>query len=399
MHWIPRTEDELRSGLQDGLLRESHHLDLKRHPPSGKGGNKDIAKDIASLAIDGGVLVFGVDEASGTLSPFRLTGFSERVDQIARSLIDEPLRVRVEVLPSVESPGVGYALVIVPESPSAPHMVDLRYRGRGDTTNIVLSDAEVVRLHERRQRERSGIEDLLMAEIERDPSPSGQRRQAHMFVVAEPVTNRREMLLEVIDDSSPTRWIMENLINGRPGVRLTEQWSPDLSIASNVSRTADGWSAHTGYLAPGREPLPEADEDDLFEVEIRENGGIRLFCSRATASHPHADSPGRVALETIIGGLTLRTTLIAGVIADKCEHNGAWDLGLAVTNLRGAVSWAASRSLTGYAVPYSSDDYKEVASAMSAELTTDPVEIVGRLFARLNRALNGGSVPIPRPAQ
>ncbi len=160
---------------------------------------------------------------------------------------------------------------------------------------------------------------------------------------------------------------------------------------------SDGWSAHSSYLHPGRQPREEADEDDYFEVEVRENGGIRLFCSRASVPHPHEDGPGRVAFETLIGGLTLRTVLIARVISRQCGHFGAWDLGLAVTNLKGAVSWKATQSFRGYAVPFSAEEYIEITRATVEELEADAVTVTGRLFARLNRALNDGSVPIPVP--
>jgi hypothetical protein len=397
MRWLPRSEDDLARGLKEGLLRESHYVDLKREPDPGKAVNKAMAVDMASLAVDGGILVYGADEQSGELNPFDFSGFRERVDQVARSLVDEPLSVRIELFGSTTDPDKGYAIVIVPESPSAPHMVEGRYRGRGDTTNIVLSDAEVVRLHERRRESRRSIEDLVRAEIERDPSPPQHRTQAHMFVVAEPVSSRPEMLLEAIGDANPTRWIFEKVIHGEASVALTDQWSPDFGAVSTVSRASDGWSAHSGYIAPGRQPTQEAKEGDYFEVELRENGGVRLFCSRASVPHPREDAMGRVAFETLIGGLTLRAVLIADVISKECGHYGAWNLGLAVTNLKGAVSWRATQSFGAYAVPFSADGYVETARVTGEEIDGDPVQVASRLFGRLNRALNGGAVPLPTP--
>jgi len=285
MRWVPKNEAELRHAIAEGLIEESHHCDLKRMLATGRGANRDIAKDLAAMAVDGGALIYGVDEANGDLRPFHLEGFRERVDQISGSLVDEPLNVRVEEFLSTEDPSRGYAVVLVPESPTAPHMVDGRYRGRGDTTNRVLSDAEVLRLHARRRQAEEEIEDLIRKEIERDPTPLDKREQAHMFVIAEPVSGRSEMLLETIGEENATKWILENLIHGRPSIQLTEGWSPDLGGASSVSRAADGWSAHSSYIAPGRQPTSEADEEDFFEVELRENGGARLFCSRASVQH------------------------------------------------------------------------------------------------------------------
>jgi hypothetical protein len=397
MRWLPKSEAELERALKEGLLYESHHSDLKRMPSSGKGSNRDIAKDLASLAVDGGALVYGVDEASLELTPFKLAGFRERIDQIARSLVDEPLHVRIEELPCVVDPATGYAIVVVPESSTAPHMVDGRYRGRGDTTNRILSDAEVLRLHARRRSTEEGIEDLLRAEIERDPSPPDHRDQAHMFVVAEPVSGRAEMFLDAIGEENPTQWIYANVVHGRPSVALNDSWSPGLSIVSNVSRTSDGWSAHSGYLLPGRQPAPEAQEDDYFEVELHENGGIRLFCSRASDTRG-PDTRDKLAFETLIGGLTLRTMLISRVVSEACGHFGSWDFGLGVTNLRGAVSWKVTQRFLGSAVPFSSDEYLRVTRATLDDVIADPGAVTARLFGKLNRALNGGDIPVPRPA-
>ena len=398
MRWLPKTETELAQALKEGFLSESHYLDLKRMPAAGKGSNRDIAKDLASLAVDGGALVYGVDETSLELTPFELAGFRERVDQIARALVDEPLHVRIEELTCVAEPTKGYAIVVVPESPTSPHMVDGRYRGRGDTTNRILPDAEVLRLHGRRRSTEAGIEDLVRREIERDPTPPGHRNQAHMFVVAEPVTSRSEMFLEAIGEETPTKWIFTNVVHGKPAIPLTEGWSPDLSIVSNVSRTSDGWSAHSGYLLPGREPSPEAKEDDYFEVELHENGGVRLFCSRASDSRG-PDGKDKLAFETLIGGLTLRTVFIAQIVSEACGHFGSWDFGLAVTNLRGAVSWKVTERFLGTAVPFSSEEYVQVARATLDEVLADPLQVATRLVGKLNRALNGGSVPLPQPAR
>lgn len=68
------------------------------HPP-GKGANKELAKDLAQFAIDGGVLVIGVDDNDKSppkLIPVDLDGRKERVDQAARSIPDPPMHVRTD---------------------------------------------------------------------------------------------------------------------------------------------------------------------------------------------------------------------------------------------------------------------------------------------------------------
>lgn len=46
--WSPRTEADLQSAIDGGLLEESHRLDLKQALHATKGDNKELARDIAS---------------------------------------------------------------------------------------------------------------------------------------------------------------------------------------------------------------------------------------------------------------------------------------------------------------------------------------------------------------
>jgi hypothetical protein len=60
--WPPRTEAALEGASRAGLLTETHHLDIKKELPTGDAANKELARDLASLSIDGGLLIIGVDE-------------------------------------------------------------------------------------------------------------------------------------------------------------------------------------------------------------------------------------------------------------------------------------------------------------------------------------------------
>ncbi|MEU7863346.1 ATP-binding protein [Nonomuraea sp. NPDC049141] len=163
---------------------------------------------MASFAIDSGTLIYGVAEdkvnRTFTLAPQPLNGLAEKLEQIGRStLIDPPLNILTEEIPSDADPTHGYLVVHIPASPAAPHMVDGRYYGRGDKTKYVLSDPEVVRLHEsRRSADRDALA-LLQHEIDNDPIPADQRTLAHLFLIAQPVAGRRDMLLDMIGGA---RW-------------------------------------------------------------------------------------------------------------------------------------------------------------------------------------------------
>lgn len=58
--WIPTTEAELVTASESNSLIEGTYLELKRDLARGTDANKELARDLASLAVSGGVLVFGI---------------------------------------------------------------------------------------------------------------------------------------------------------------------------------------------------------------------------------------------------------------------------------------------------------------------------------------------------
>jgi hypothetical protein len=109
------------------------------------------------------------------VEPVLLDGLAEAVDQIARSRCDPPVYVICHpLLDSAVADGKarGVLLVEVPPGPGAPHMTDGRYYGRGDTTNHRLSDGDVARLHAVRTARQLTAEQVIAAEVARDPVPA-----------------------------------------------------------------------------------------------------------------------------------------------------------------------------------------------------------------------------------
>jgi hypothetical protein len=411
--WLPDAEDRLREMLDNGLLFERHTVDFKRELAHGKGANKEHARDMAQFAIDGGVLIIGVDDNDQTkppqLTPVDLKGLPERLDQIAHTLIDEPLHVRTQTIGAPGQPGKGYIVVIVPPSPSAPHMVDGKYYGRGDTTKHVLADAEVQRLHQLALRRQQDVEDLLEEEVRRDPWPPRLRRHAHLFGVAQPVTTRRDLLQQVLKDTEGWHGFIHSKIrSGTVGQRLGDDlspggWAPDLPQISDISRRARGWALSSSGISPGRKVVPaeptdpdrfQRQETYLLDLEIRENGSLRLFCGRAS------DALGALnniecAFESLILGLTKRLVLAAATVADVAVYFGQWDFGVAVTGLRDLISWRLMQRIGWERPPFSEEEYRETVRLTYERLVKDPDSIVEELTGQLNRAL-GGAAPIPK---
>jgi hypothetical protein len=182
---LPHREDELRDAFFDGRLDEHAWCELKRQlAPRSRSANLELARDLASLAVDGGSLYIGVDEKPPDGNPLRpqpLAGLRERVDQVALSRVTPALFVETYEIAAAERPGCGYLEVVVRASADAPHQVDGTYYGRSDTGKCRLSDQQVERLMRDREQQQHGAEDELRALIAADPYQGESRAYPHLF--------------------------------------------------------------------------------------------------------------------------------------------------------------------------------------------------------------------------
>jgi hypothetical protein len=407
---LPADEGQLRSMVARGLLDEGHAIELKRELPPGTAANKELAKDLAQFTIDGGVLVIGVDEGDKTtppsLTPVDLAGLPERIEEVAANRIDPPLHVRVETIPAAGQPGKGYLLVIVPPTPSKIHMVDGRYWARGERTRYLLADAEVQRYHQLALQGQRDAADLLDAEVRRDPATAaGLRAHAHLFAIAQPVGARTDLLERVIGGAGSKGWhdfLHSQVRSGSAGRPLSDSWSPDLPAIGEPTRRARGWALRSSGMRAGRDVevpgglnalVSGVDvEHGLLDLEVNEDGGLRLFCGRASDTMRNVD----YVIDGLIVGLTKRLVMIAETIASTTGWLGSWDFSVAVTGLRGLTSLRLAQHGQEYlAAPFSEAEYRETVRATHERLIKDPDSIVADLTGRLNRAL-GGSTPIPQ---
>jgi hypothetical protein len=406
----PADEDQLRRMVNQGLFEESHFLELKRELPAGAAANKELARDLAQFTIDTGVLTIGVDEGDAatppSLTPVDLAGLSERVEEVAANRIDPPLHVRTHTIPATGQPGKGYKLIFVPQIPSRVSMVDGRYWGRAEKTRYILSDAEVQRYHELALKGPRDAGDLLDAEVGRDPAAAaGLRAHAHLFGIAQPVGAPADLLQRVIGGSGAKGWhnfLHSQIRAGSAGRPLTPGWVPDLPGSGDPTRRARGWAIRSGGMRAGRDvqDLGGPDkvvrhvdvEGDLLDLEVNEDGGVRLFCGRASDNLRGVE----YVLDGLIIGLTKRLVLVAEAVATTTGWLGSWDFGIAVTGLRGRTSWALAKHHQDYlAAPFSEDDYREMVRTTGERVVKDPDGIVTDLTGRLNRGL-GESAPIPQ---
>lgn len=385
-YWQPHTEADIKAAIDQGLVRESHVFDAKKQPPPAN-KNIDIAVDLASFAVDGGSILYGVSQPKSTgpttLAPFDLSNVPERLDQIARGgAIDPPLTIRVVDIPSDVQTGRGYLWVHIPPSPDAPHAVDGRFRGRSDRTNMVLPSRAVTQLIADRASRVADARALLAHEVDRDPSPVDARNQLHLFVVAQPAAGGRHMLGQAIGSQDWRAWIEGDF---KTTVRsVPSQGEPDLfNTAGSLYPRVDGWAVSTYEMgedralrSSGSQPV---SEDQLLDFEIRDDGGLRLFCGRASAEVTEAD---RRVLTEVIATLTQRVLLGAVAVSDKTGYQGGWAFGLAL-RVPGTVGIHRG-SLQGYATRRV-EPYDETVNATIDELRSRPNEIARALLTRFYR--------------
>jgi hypothetical protein len=407
---LPVDEGQLRTMVAQGLLDEGHSLELKRELAPGKAANKELAKDLCQFTIDGGALVVGVDEGDETtppsLTPVDLAGLPERIEEVAANRIDPPLHVRVETIPAAGLPSKGYVLVIVPPTPSKIHQVDGRYWGRGERTRYAMAAAEVFHYHQLALKGQRDAADLLDAEVRRDPAAAaGLRAHAHLFAIAQPVGARADLLERVIGGAGPKGWhdfLHGQVRSGSAGQPLSDPWSPDLPAIGDPTRRARGWALRSAGMTAGRDVQVPGGlnalvsgvdaENRLLDLEINEDGGLRLFCGRASDTLRNVD----YVIDGLVIGLTKRLVLVAETIANAAGWLGSWDFGVAVTGLRGRTSLRLAQHGQDYlAAPFSEEEYRETVRATYERVVKDPDSIVADLTGRLNRAL-GGSAPIPQ---
>lgn len=382
--WTPATEQDIVDAIRNGTLKENHHLEVKQ-----SANNESIAATLASLAIDGGTFLLGIEEikhSAGNKSlqakPLLTEGQQERIDQIARNSVEPALWIRSIAIPSSADPAKGYIVVTVEPSPEAPHMAGKKYYGRGETSKHALGDADVLRFHQLREQLNGLGTRLLDLEEERDYIAPDDRKHGHIYIVAEPVMPIQNgvRLSELIEDGSVYEIVTKGaasapVISPGPGTANVEV--PRSNGIAFVSFHANG---------DGRTPNPDAavgfTETNLLDIEVTDRGGFRVFIGRGTDGR---DDQMFIADFMAVGYLQHLMHWISK-LAGELKYGGSWTLGVRAKGLRGLKS---SKSLE-YGRTYGAmdaDTYERVTVASTAEINDHPNRVVHTLIGNYLRTL------------
>lgn len=390
--FIPQTAEELEAAVESGAVVETAYLDFKAYPQRTDGTRKGLAKDIAAMSIDGGVIIVGVAEPDQTggrhrLEPQATAGWREWVSQIGLNAVQPAVRVTTKVLERPD--GLGYVVAVISASAQAPHMAEKRYWGRADTTNTPLSDAQVRRLWERNLDRRHDALDRLREEVDREPASVEMRTSARLFVVAQPVSADPRLLLDATDERDVRSWV--NWLVTQPLLRKQPGYSPGIHSTSQLSRRAHGAARSTYEVGPDRTvrdngSLP-ASVKNLVDLEIREDGGIRLYYGRASDWLREV----QYLLTAAIVGEVSTCIELARVIGRTAGFHGSWAFGVALVGLKSVTAYDGTVTVSGESSwPYSEDTYEEVTEATWSELQEAGSPVLDALVGRFCRALHSG---------
>ena len=382
-----------------GVLEETAWVENKQAlPAASKPANREFAKDLASLSLDGGLLLIGVSntfEVVGTAD--ETDSLRTRIIQVASTIISPPLFVDVTFLNQSDGrspsgttmPELHVAVVAVPSSGSAPHMVDGHYWGRNSEGKRVLADSEVDRLMGER-RHRASLLDVDLRSVERDIGPlvEGAPKHGHMVFVARPNGAASRSVTSVLAEVYPPQVVND-------ARDFAASWSP--------------WSSAAGQHSHHPEGLLFSSDDHRFNqfvaeewahrTLLREDGAVLFLGGAATMEMTHhrlPDPEEALVCGYVLEGVHCLTRLAAHVASEYLEYWGDWQVGVLITGLRGRYATARYGSSSGYELrPYPKDDYLMMTSSSTREMLDSPPIVVDRLLRLLLRTLGVDRLYLP----
>ena len=419
---VPLNYADLLSAVRNGEFpAERHWLDFKRelYPRPAPGGtpakakpksevHKELARDLASLAVHGGYLIFGVEEDkvahAFTVVDMPLPAhLDQTVDQVARDFTTPPLLVTPTLLPNPANLGQGMMVTEVAESPDAPHMVGGIYYGRSETGKVQLADDEVERLILRRGRADQRLQEAMTGTLAADPEPGTEA--GHFYLSAVPTQGWPGMLLDYTRNPAAHRNFMTTANGWHNTIARADSGQRDdkpiafeqLMDARRGQRPRGAWFINYPQNPPdrrlgGSRRTLGLDDDGTVRFIDMAAGSLPDGMHPAVAERIHMGFPGgtlhhvSVIYDVAIWWETLDLVRLVGWIAESCGYPGGWLLGAELGRMRGRRSSAWST--------YECDAEQLTATsrATTRQLLDRPREVASALLRPLFRDIGSEAV-------
>lgn len=374
---------DLETAAREGLINERAHCELKRGlPPSSK--NVEISRDIASMTVEGGVLLYGVEDAGGgkagaVVGMPDAEAVKSRLIAIAQGSVQPSVVCDVRVISHPDDPDRGCVLVVIPPSPVAPHRADERYWGRSSEGKRVLSDAEIAALFAaRRNREDDFQEQLASLDRNFDPIPPTARSHGHLYYCARPL-----QLTVSADTWGGGERVLEVVVAAQ---LPPHDWGGADLMSLGYTEAHPG-----GIMAASLSPDDTYDrERRSIRMLIRDDGGIDMASGIATQTRTF-ERTGKSHTGVATGALLTQLDQAVRVTAHvgrRLAYAGIWRLGVRVTGIEGLPTIESFSRLTiGNTHVYPEPEFLMVTDASAEELNDNPNQVVQRLAAALTRGL------------
>lgn len=390
--FAPTTWEDIEIAADAGLLDEGRWVELKKEiPAANRATNKELARDLASLSVEGGTLIIGIEESkpgvAGKVVGADLSSLQNRINQVSQSTVRPPLHVSTRTFPNPDGTDLGVMVVTVPASASAPHMADGNYWGRTEHGKTPLSDDQVRRLMEAR---RPAVEEFKarLTAVGEDlrALDATLRRTGQLVLRFEPIAPSYTDPVSELMTGLPSQAISK-LIEG-----IEMAHPPFLSFADQSIPHPDGWFATS--LRKNDPPQPRGAvkvEMARVSVLVDDEGAWSIVSGAAT--RPKGNNPDAELCVNTRHALELTHIACAAVAkfsTDKAPYYGEWRVGVYIDNLKDMKpAEALDRNEIQFAdvEPFKQPTYESVVTTSTQELAEHPSQVVERLLKKLLRGM------------
>jgi hypothetical protein len=378
--WVPREWSQIVAMLG---TEETASLDFKRE----LGSNTEVAKDVAAMTLNGGIIVVGLDQdpKSGLATAIvkqPLAGIEERIQQVVASRISPAPDIEVILVRENPADVDGVLVLLVPGSSAGPHMAGDRYPRRLGTTTKYLSEPEVARLYGRRRELSGAIPEPaeLMKQFRVPPAVDGADPSSMVVGVG-----RVRMIVRPVADVTHPRhpWLHDPLQGAyhalESGLRPRITWEREPPAVTAL----DGWRPYgtAGWVAGASGGVGDRLlREDTHAAVLSYPSGL---CFQATwGLHIGAEGEQltyRTAREPDVALTCCIWLGFAGEFLAGIDGVGPVVASLETSGFSGAVSWRATRArpdVSSDGLPQAGDVVESTVTA-TRELLQRP-EVVGR---------------------